>query len=123
MIEDIEQREENGSSLSRIGFWARFAGHKLAQKTHELTFFSYMAKKMFQYRGVNLDEAENFLPSDQEVSLDGISMAKDGSLLVNNLSMRAQLESMQGVEVVDGRVYTCARFGDLAAHAELSECR
>lgn len=82
-----------------------------------------MAKKMFQYRGVNHDEMENFLSNDQEVALDGITMAKDGSLLVNNQSMRAQLESMQGVEVVDGRVYTCARFGDMAAHAELSECR
>ena len=30
---------------------------------------------------------------------------------------------MDGVKVVDGRVFTCARFGDLAAHAEFSECR
>lgn len=29
-IQDVDQRDVNGGSLSRMGFWARFAGHKLA---------------------------------------------------------------------------------------------
>jgi hypothetical protein len=39
-------------------------------------------------------------------------MAKDGTLLVNEKSILEQLKATKGVNVVDGRVFTCARFGN-----------
>ena len=50
-------------------------------------------------------------------------MAKDGSLLVNDRSILEQLKAMEGVNVVDGRVITCARFGDRVQHAEICDSK
>lgn len=50
-------------------------------------------------------------------------MAKNGTLMVGDQSIDSVLKRADGIHVVDGRVYTCSRFGDQVAHAEISECK
>lgn len=61
------------------------------------------------------------MPTNEEVPLDCITMAKDGTLLVNEKSILEQLKATKGVNVVDGRVFTCARFGNQVQHADICD--
>lgn len=74
---DIEAQHE---PISRIGFWLANARHSLAQKVHELTYFTYIAEKL-RLKWHEKDETEKFLLYDYEKPLDGITMAKDGTLV------------------------------------------
>eukprot|EP00353_Schmidingerella_taraikaensis_P005466 CAMPEP_0185571666 /NCGR_PEP_ID=MMETSP0434-20130131/3683_1 /TAXON_ID=626734 ORGANISM="Favella taraikaensis, Strain Fe Narragansett Bay" /NCGR_SAMPLE_ID=MMETSP0434 /ASSEMBLY_ACC=CAM_ASM_000379 /LENGTH=70 /DNA_ID=CAMNT_0028187201 /DNA_START=338 /DNA_END=550 /DNA_ORIENTATION=+ len=50
-------------------------------------------------------------------------MAKNGNLLVDGKNISEVLKSAKDVHVVDGRVYTCSRFGDQVSHAEICESK
>ena len=118
-FDDVESKVDR---ISRIGFWLRLCKHRLAQSTYEITYVKYFTQKVFRRRWAQ-DEAELFSRGDEEVSLDGFSMTKTGKLRVDDQDIEELLSKQNQVKLVDGRVYTCSRFGDRAAHVELMESK